>query len=138
MALGYKLADDAIQSFEVIIDGTRFALKVYWNATANKWFMDVSNSTTGVPIITGEAIVASIDYSDRFGLVVSHFWLDVIDEFQKPIDPDRTGFQYMQFYTQPKEFESSGVGERVPLAVVTHNGLYVIHDGSYVIHTVGV
>jgi len=138
MALGYKLSNDARQNFEVIIDGTRFSFNVYWNATANKWFMDVSDSSTGNPIISGEAIVASVDYSDRLGLIVSHFWLDVIDEFQTPVDPERDGFSLMQFYTQPKDFVSSGESERVPLAVVTHNGIYVIHDGSYVIYTVGV
>jgi len=136
MAIGYKLTSDARQKFEIIVDGDRFSFDLYWNSTANKWFMDVSNSNTGNIIIAGECVVANIDYSARLGMAYSYFWIDGIEQYDQAIDPTRNGFDTVQFYVQPKDFSASGATSDVPVNVVTHNSLYVIHDGSYVTHTV--
>ena len=86
------------QEFNVILDGIRYALNLYWNKPMMLWVLDFKNTDTGemlangVPMVTGCDVLEQFKYLGFTGSLVAY--LDSSLEPPKHADLDGGGRFY--------------------------------------------
>ena len=62
----FRITDSADQQFDAILNGKRVTIRLRYNPSALRWFMDVSISAT--PVLNGRRVVSDVDLLEPFNL----------------------------------------------------------------------
>jgi hypothetical protein len=54
------------QLFTISLNGKAYAMRLIWNSYANVWQLDISDSLTGIAILTSLLVVAGTDLLEQY------------------------------------------------------------------------
>ena len=107
MILTLPISTDLNQTFTATLGSVgTFDFRVYWNARALVWQMDISNTDTQAVVISGLRLAVGSDLLAAYGLRPTFGAVVVIDVFGSGDDPTIDGFgsAHLAGWFSPDEF----------------------------------